>query len=98
MKISDIKSVAKRVIQIEADAVSLIGSRIDEHFESAVQAILECTGRLIVSGMGKSGLISQKIASEIFNILNSSLILALGFCMIYVGAVSAVLLKWVVDF
>ena len=63
MKISDIKSVAKRVIQIEADAVSLIGSRIDEHFESAVQTILECTGRLIVSGLGKSGLISQKIAS-----------------------------------
>ena len=46
MKISDIKSVAKRVIQIEADAVSLIGDRIDEHFESAVQVILECTGRL----------------------------------------------------
>ena len=63
MKTSDIKSVAKRVIQIEADAVSLIGGRIDEHFESAVQTILECTGRLIVSGLGKSGLISQKIAS-----------------------------------
>ena len=63
MKTSDIKSVAKRVIQIEADAVSLIGGRIDEHFESAVQTILECAGRLIVSGLGKSGLISQKIAS-----------------------------------
>ena len=63
MKTSDIKSVAKRVIQIEADAVSLIGGRIDEHFESAVQTILECDGRLIVSGLGKSGLISQKIAS-----------------------------------
>ena len=63
MKTSDIKSVAKRVIQIEADAVSLISTRIDEHFESAVKTILECTGRLIVSGLGKSGLISQKIAS-----------------------------------
>ena len=63
MKTSDIKSVAKRVIQIEADAVNLIGGRIDEHFESAVQTILECDGRLIVSGLGKSGLISQKIAS-----------------------------------
>ena len=63
MNSSDIQSIAKRVIEIEAEAVSLIGNRIDSNFESAVQSILECTGRLIVSGMGKSGLISQKIAA-----------------------------------
>lgn len=63
MNSSEIQSIAKRVIEIEAEAVSLIGDRIDENFELAVQAILNCTGRLIVSGMGKSGLISQKIAS-----------------------------------
>jgi len=63
MNSSNILSVAKRVIEIEAEAVSLIGDRIDANFESAVQTILQCTGRLIVSGMGKSGLISQKIAS-----------------------------------
>ena len=65
MKTSDIKTIGKEVIRIEADAVSLIADRIDQQFESAVQTILECKGRLIVSGMGKSGLISQKIASTI---------------------------------
>ena len=63
MKNLDIKTIGKEVIQIEADAVSLIAERINEQFESAVQTILKCKGRLIVSGMGKSGLISQKIAS-----------------------------------
>ncbi|MBT3946388.1 MAG: KpsF/GutQ family sugar-phosphate isomerase [Candidatus Marinimicrobia bacterium] len=63
MNSSNIQSVAKRVIEIEAEAVSLMGNRIDAKFESAVQSILQCSGRLIVSGMGKSGLISQKIAS-----------------------------------
>ena len=63
MKNSDIKTIAKEVIKIEADAVSLIADRIDKNFESAVNTILQCKGRLIVSGMGKSGLISQKIAS-----------------------------------
>ena len=63
MKTSDIKTIGKEVIRIEADAVSLIADRIDQQFESAVQTILKCKGRLIVSGMGKSGLISQKIAS-----------------------------------
>ena len=63
MKSLDIKTIAKRVIQIEAEAVSQIQKRVNEDFETAVNAILNCDGRLIVSGMGKSGLISQKIAS-----------------------------------
>ena len=63
MESSKIKTIAKEVIRIEAEAVSSIEKRIDDLFESAVQKIVGCTGRLIVSGMGKSGLISQKIAS-----------------------------------
>ena len=63
MKSLDIKTIAKKVIQIEAEAVSQIQKQINENFEKAVNAILNCDGRLIVSGMGKSGLISQKIAS-----------------------------------
>ena len=63
MNSSNIQSVAKRVIKIESEAVSLMAERIDQSFNDAVQLILECQGRLIVSGMGKSGLISQKIAS-----------------------------------
>ena len=55
--------VGKRVIQIEAQAVSAISDRINEQFENAVNAVLNCKGRLIVLGVGKAGLISQKIAS-----------------------------------
>ena len=63
MKNIDIKSIGRRVIKIEADAVSMIENRIDDKFELAVESILNCPGRLIISGMGKSGLIAQKIAS-----------------------------------
>ena len=63
MKNSKIKHIAKQVIEVESAAVALMQNRIDEKFESAVQTIFDCPGRLIISGMGKSGLISQKIAS-----------------------------------
>ena len=55
--------IGKNVIQIEAQAVLAIADRINEQFEIAVKTILDCKGRLIVLGIGKSGLISQKIAS-----------------------------------
>jgi len=62
---SDTKNIeiGKNVIQIEAAAVSAIADRINQQFENAVNTILDCKGRLIVLGVGKSGLISQKIAS-----------------------------------
>ena len=62
---SDTKNIqiGKNVIQIEAQAVSAIADRINQHFENAVNTVLDCKGRLIVLGIGKSGLISQKIAS-----------------------------------
>ena len=63
MRQSKIKKIAKDVIKIETEAVSKIEDRIDDTFESAVNQILDCRGRLIVMGMGKSGLISQKIAA-----------------------------------
>ena len=62
---SDTKNIqiGKNVIQIEAQAVSAIADRINQQFENAVNTVLDCRGRLIVLGVGKSGLISQKIAS-----------------------------------
>ena len=64
---SDTKNIkiGKKVIQIEAQAVSAISDRLDEQFDGAVHSILDCKGRLIILGVGKSGLISQKIASTI---------------------------------
>lgn len=54
---------AKEVISIESDSVSALCERLDDNFTKAVEAILKCTGRVIVAGMGKSGLIGQKIAA-----------------------------------
>jgi len=54
---------ARRVIRVEALALSVMADRIDDSFERAIDLILECSGRVIVSGMGKSGLVGQKIAS-----------------------------------
>jgi arabinose-5-phosphate isomerase len=54
---------ARRVIQVEADALQAMAGRIDASFERAVELILASKGRVVVSGMGKSGLVGQKIAS-----------------------------------
>ena len=56
---------ARRVLEIEADAVRGLIDRIDERFAKAVELIHERHGRVIVSGMGKSGHIARKIASTL---------------------------------
>ena len=55
--------LARRVLAIEADAVRAMIGRLDERFLAAVSLILACKGRVIVSGIGKSGHIARKIAS-----------------------------------
>ncbi|MGA8005364.1 MAG: KpsF/GutQ family sugar-phosphate isomerase [Burkholderiales bacterium] len=55
--------LARRVLAIEADAVRALMDRIDERFLDAVSLILGCGGRVVVSGIGKSGHIARKVAS-----------------------------------
>lgn len=55
--------VAKRVLRIEARAISALADRVDGDFTRAVELLLTCQGRVVITGMGKSGLICQKIAS-----------------------------------
>src|SRR5262245_4206070 len=55
--------LARRVLAIESEAVSALAERLDERFLAAVSLILGCKGRVIVSGIGKSGHIARKIAS-----------------------------------
>jgi arabinose-5-phosphate isomerase len=55
--------LARQVLNIEADAIRALTQRIDDNFLQALNLILECKGRVIVSGMGKSGHIARKIAS-----------------------------------
>jgi arabinose-5-phosphate isomerase len=57
------RDYAKEVFKIEADAVAALSDRLDEDFDRAVDVILGCKGRVIVAGMGKSGLIGKKIAA-----------------------------------
>lgn len=61
----DVRTLARRVIEIEANAVAALGARIDESFARACQLILDCTGRVVVTGMGKSGHIGGKIAATL---------------------------------
>jgi len=55
--------LASRVLAIEADAVRALIARLDERFLAAISLIRDCQGRVIVSGIGKSGHIARKIAS-----------------------------------
>lgn len=56
---------AKKTIEIEAKEIMALASKIDESFAGAINAVLASKGRLIVSGMGKSGLIGHKIAATL---------------------------------
>ncbi len=56
---------AKEVLRIEAEAVNRIAACLDESFIQVVDLILGCAGRVVVTGMGKSGLIGRKIAATL---------------------------------
>lgn len=58
-------ALARRVLRIEADAVLALGARIGEEFERAVEIILARHGRVIVTGVGKSGHIGRKLAATL---------------------------------
>ncbi len=57
--------LAREVLMIEAAAVQALIARVDRHFLAALQLILDCQGRIVVCGMGKSGHIARKIASTL---------------------------------
>ncbi|GAB2181789.1 KpsF/GutQ family sugar-phosphate isomerase [Denitratisoma sp. agr-D3] len=56
---------ARRVLRIEAEAVQALEQRLDHSFVKAVQVMLACRGRVIVSGIGKSGHVARKIAATL---------------------------------
>jgi arabinose-5-phosphate isomerase len=61
----EILDKAREVIRIEAAAVAALENRIDDNFSAAVDLLFNCKGRVIVSGIGKSGIIAQKIAATL---------------------------------
>jgi arabinose-5-phosphate isomerase len=56
-------STARRVLQIEAQAIQDVLARLDAQFEKAVDLLFACKGRVVVCGIGKSGLIGRKISA-----------------------------------
>lgn len=65
MNDNDIRSYAKECIEQEAQAVMALVPMIDENFNEAVRIIINCKGKLIVTGVGKSGHIGAKIAATL---------------------------------
>jgi arabinose-5-phosphate isomerase len=59
----DLRRLAERVLRLEAEAILGLIPKLDEGFDRAVQLLHGCTGRVIVCGIGKSGLIGRKIAA-----------------------------------
>ena len=56
---------AREVLESEAAAIAALAARIDQRFLEAVAAILACTGRVVVTGMGKPGIVGQKISATL---------------------------------
>ena len=62
---ADAIAIARDVLEIEAKAIADLITRIDSAFAEAVEIVLKCRGRVVVSGMGKSGHIARKMASTL---------------------------------
>jgi len=59
------RETARRVLTIEAEAVAALAARLDPSFARAVDLLVGCKGRVVVAGMGKSGIVCQKIAATL---------------------------------
>src|SRR5205809_2946562 len=59
------RDIARKVLELEAHAILDLVPRLDEAFDRAVDALHACKGRVVVTGMGKSGLIGAKIAATL---------------------------------
>jgi arabinose-5-phosphate isomerase len=58
-------ALARKVLQTEAAAILALVDRLDERFDKAIRLLLDCRGRVIVTGIGKSGIICRKIAATL---------------------------------
>jgi arabinose-5-phosphate isomerase len=61
----NILDIAKKVLKTEAEAIAALIDKLNGNFEKAVEMIYECKGRVVVTGMGKSGLVGKKIAATL---------------------------------
>lgn len=69
------RQTALRVLEIESRAISDLRDRLDSSFDRAVEMLFTCAGRIVVTGMGKSGLIGQKVSATLSSTGSPSLYL-----------------------
>jgi arabinose-5-phosphate isomerase len=69
------RDTARRVLETEAEAIRELIPRLDESFDRAVDTLLGCAGRVVTTGMGKSGIIAQKISATLASTGSPSLFL-----------------------
>lgn len=61
----EIREVARQIIEKELKAVKNVSSKLGDEIEAAVKAMHECKGRIVISGLGKSGHIGKKLAATL---------------------------------
>jgi len=74
-RIRKITETGKSILEQESRAIRIIAERLDDRFSLAVELLASCTGKIIISGMGKSGIISQKIAATMSSTGSTALFL-----------------------
>ena len=72
------KNIARRVFNVEIESLQQVAAQLDDEFDRVIQAILNGKGKLVVTGIGKSGLIGQKIAATLSSTGTSSFFLHPG--------------------
>ena len=70
-----LRDTARKVLEIEAEAIRALIPRLDEAFDLAVETLFCCSGRVVTTGMGKSGIIAQKISATLASTGTPSLFL-----------------------
>ena len=80
MKIKNYKKIAKSVIDIEIKALKKLKSSINDSFNEAVEAITKCPSKVILCGVGKSGLIAAKISATLSSVGTPSFSLSASDC------------------
>jgi arabinose-5-phosphate isomerase len=64
-KTTDIRDLALKTFSMEAEAINNLATQLDDHFEDAITKLVNSKGRIVISGMGKSAIIAQKIVATL---------------------------------
>jgi len=81
MNKSSLRNIATKVINLEIDALRILKKSIDKNFDKAVNTIVNCQSKIILCGVGKSGLIAAKIASTLSSVGSPAFSLSANDCL-----------------